>query len=281
VERPRLKEYSLIALGIAAFIGCGYLIYSYRTLAREKVQISASLEAAQKSNQALSLALSSTTAAFAILEGQLGDLSSTVGTLEKLKETDPELLEKYSKVFFLNENYTPKGLISIEDKYHFDQSKDLLFLSRAYPFLTDLIGAASSTGLSLRVASAYRSFEYQSGLKSAYKVTYGAGTANSFSADQGYSEHQLGTTLDFTTQSLKGSLTGFDKTPEYKWLIDNAYRYGFILSYPSDNDYYIYEPWHWRFVGKALAARLHEEHENFYDLEQRQIDPYLVKIFDK
>jgi D-alanyl-D-alanine carboxypeptidase len=86
-------------------------------------------------------------------------------------------------------------------------------------------------------------------LKSQYRVTYGAGTANSFSADQGYSEHQLGTTVDFTTPKVGGTLTGFDKTDSYKWLQNNAYKYGFILSYPSSNGYYIFEPWHWRFVG--------------------------------
>ena len=81
---------------------------------------------------------------------------------------------------------------------------------------------------------------------------YGSG-ANSFSADQGYSEHQLGTTVDFSTSSLGGSLNGFDQTEAYEWLDKNAHRFGFILSYSKDNAYYIYEPWHWRFVGKDLA----------------------------
>jgi D-alanyl-D-alanine carboxypeptidase len=282
MDQQKLRlNISLAICVVILILLVGYGSYSYLGMHKSNLFLSDSLVKERIRNQELSLALSTTTAALNTIEEQVGSLSSTVVTLEKLKETDPELLTKYSKVFFLSENYIPKGLVDIDAKYHYDPTKKLLFLTKAYTFFEDMIEAASSTGLTLKVASAYRSFETQSGLKSAYKVTYGAGTANSFSADQGYSEHQLGSTVDFTTPSLLGNLEGFDKTPEYEWLLDNAYKFGFILSYPKNNSYYIYEPWHWRFVGLALAKRLREEHENFYDLDQRQIDPYLVKLFDK
>ncbi|MEK7495870.1 MAG: D-alanyl-D-alanine carboxypeptidase family protein, partial [Patescibacteria group bacterium] len=64
------------------------------------------------------------------------------------------------------------------------------------------------------------------------------------------------------------------------WLTENAYKYGFILSYPKQNTYYRFEPWHWRFVGVALATKLHDGNKYFYDLSQREIDQYLVSIFD-
>jgi len=76
------------------------------------------------------------------------------------------------------------------------------------------------------------------------------------------------------------NLTGFENTEAYTWLQENAYKYGFVLSYPKGNGYYVFEPWHWRFVGKDLAIKLHREDKNFYDLDQRQIDEYLVSIFD-
>src|SRR3990167_1970818 len=113
-----------------------------------------------------------------------------------------------------------------------------------------------------------------------YTVVYGAGTANSFSADQGYSEHQIGTTLDFITTRLSGQLTGFDKTEGYQWLLNNAHNFGFILSYPKNNTYYVYEPWHWRFVGVKLATYLYDNKLNFYDMDQREIDTYLANTFD-
>jgi hypothetical protein len=119
----------------------------------------------------------------------------------------------------------------------------------------------------------------QASLKSAYTTSYGSG-ANKFSADQGYSEHQLGTTLDFNTTKRSSVLSGFDKTPEYKWLTENAYKYGFVISYPKENKYYIYEPWHWRFVGISLATRIHDDNTYLYALDQRDIDTYLINLFD-
>ncbi len=214
------------------------------------------------------------------LKDQFVEITHTVGALERLSSIDPELLKKYSKVYFLNEHYVPVSLTPIEEQYVNPKSKNFQFLSDAWPHLEELFDAASADGLSLQALSAYRSFSTQSVLKATYKFTYGAGTANQFSAEQGYSEHQLGTALDFTTAKTGGALEGFEKTPEYKWLLDNAYKYGFIISYPQGNTYYKFEPWHWRFVGVALAERLHDDHVYFYGLDQRIIDTYLANIFD-
>jgi D-alanyl-D-alanine carboxypeptidase len=212
-------------------------------------------------------------------ESQLEDLSGTIGTLEKLAKTDPELLAKYSKVYFLNENYIPSKLSVIDSAYAFQSDRAYEIQTGAKRFIDDLLEDAKKDGLDLKVASSYRSFASQASLKSGYTVKYGSG-ANAFSADQGYSEHQLGTAVDFTTPAVGGTFAGFDKAEEYAWLTKNAWKYGFILSYPKENTYYQYEPWHWRFVGKELAERLHEDDEWFYDLDQRTIDGYLAELFD-
>jgi LAS superfamily LD-carboxypeptidase LdcB len=141
--------------------------------------------------------------------------------------------------------------------------------SKVKPFLESMILKARSENIDLFVLSSYRSFDDQAVLKKGYTVTYGKGTANQFSADQGYSEHQLGTTIDFTTNSLKGNLVGFDKTSSYKWLQENAHLFGFTLSYPKGNEYYIFEPWHFRFVGVELATKLKNENKYFYDLDHQ------------
>ncbi len=212
-------------------------------------------------------------------DAAIGKIEGKVGTLEKLSQTDPELLMKYSKVYFLNENYAPEKLVGIDKKYAYNTKEDYLFYSKTLPFLEDMLSTAASDGIDLKVISAFRSFGEQSVLKSSYKMIYGTG-ANKFSADQGYSEHQLGTTVDLTTPEAGGSFTGFESTSAYQWLLDNAYEYGFILSYPQNNSYYQYEPWHWRFVGRALAKYLHEEGKNFYGLDQREIDQYLITFVD-
>ncbi len=214
-----------------------------------------------------------------ILE-QVSKVTDTASTLDKLSKTDPQLLQKYSKVFFLNENYVPAKLSQIPVEYTFNKKAKNEILTNVSPFLTRMFNDAISSGVHIQVVSSYRSFNTQAALKNKYKIIYGYGSANSFSADQGYSEHQLGTTLDFTTATLGASYDDFDKTPEYTWLVDNAYKYGFVISYPKDNKFYIYEPWHWRFVGVDLATKLHREGKYFYDLDQRLINDYLSVLFN-
>ncbi len=215
-----------------------------------------------------------------VYSAQAGQISAAATTLYKLSKTDPQLLQKYSKVYFLNENYKPANLTNLDPNYLFNKNSALQINTQISSFLTRLLVAEKSAELNLKVISAYRSFGTQALLKSSYKVTYGAGTANSFSADQGYSEHQLGTALDFTTPSVGDTFNSFDKTPEYTWLQNNAYKYGFVLSYPADNKYYEFEPWHWRFVGVDLATRLHNEGKYFYELDQSTINDYLAVTFD-
>lgn len=214
------------------------------------------------------------------IEAQVEAMAGTVGTLKKLSDTDKELLKKYSRVYFLNENYAPKYPFPIPSQYAHEPGKEKYIAVEVWPFLLELLDNANSSGIDLKIISAYRSFGEQSTLKSAYTVTYGSGS-NRFSADQGYSEHQLGTTVDFTTAKLGANFTAFEKSPGYAWLLENAYKYGFVLSYPKKNGYYIFEPWHWRFIGKSLALKLHNENKNFYDITQREIDEYLVSLFDR
>lgn len=214
-----------------------------------------------------------------LFEGQIKEIAGTVGTLDKLAKTDKELLQKYSKVYFLNEHYVPDGLSLIGDEFLFEKDRKIEIHTKVLPYFLDLLSGAKKEGIDLKVISGFRSFGEQSALKNGYVVSYGSG-ANKFSADQGYSEHQLGTTLDFTTPDLGANFTAFAKSQAYKWLVANAHKYGSILSYPENNTYYQFEPWHWRFVGKGLAGMLFEEKANFYDLNQNKIDAYLINIFD-
>jgi LAS superfamily LD-carboxypeptidase LdcB len=212
-------------------------------------------------------------------EAQINNLSGTVGTLKKLSETDPELLKKYSKTYFLSENYAPAQLSSIDTLYLYDQKHPQLIIPGVLSYLEAMFASAGRDGVELRVVSAYRSFYEQVSLKLGYKMTYGTG-ANKFSADQGYSEHQLGTAVDLAAKEMSNPFSQFDGSAAQKWLTDHAYQFGFILSYPKDNSYYQYEPWHWRFVGVTLAAKLHNTNEYFYNMAQRDIDAHLVSFFD-
>ena len=212
-------------------------------------------------------------------EDQIEDLSGTLEILDKLSKTDAELLQKYSRTYFLNENFVPLKLTKIKDKYVMEGKDSQYFHGDAIDFLEDMLDAAKRAGHDIKVISAYRSFDEQVAVKGQYTQIYGSG-ANAFSADQGYSEHQLGTTLDIVDVDTRISTTDFANTEAYEWLLKNAYRYGFVLSYPEGNDFYIFEPWHWRFVGEDLARDLNRKDAEFYEWDQRKIDEYLVKIFD-
>ncbi len=206
--------------------------------------------------------------------------TQTVEDIKKLEEADTELLAKYSKVFFLNEYYEPAQLAYIpSDLVSSDNNQQIS--SEVLPFLLSMTTAMKSSGLQPRIISAFRSFGYQGNLKQSYAVTYGTIAANQFVADQGYSEHQLGTTIDMVTASIGSDMLAFDTTPEYMWMLQNAYKYGFILSYPENNEYYEFEPWHWRFVGKKLATDLYNKGTTFYNTPQRDIDTYRLTMFEE
>lgn len=269
-----------------ALVLAGYVAYQYQLLSdefdlerKQNLEITTQLEEVRREKAELSELSKYQQSIIDSFQGQIYGITSTVGTLEKLSQTDKELLRKYSKVYFLSENYRPRELSMIDRKYLYEKD-DAFIHTQVLPYLLRLLEAAHSDSISLLIVSAFRSFETQASLKSDYKVIYGTGTANQFSADQGYSEHQLGTTVDFTTESVGGVFSKFQADPAYRWLEDNAHKYGFVLSYPENNSYYKFEPWHWRFVGVALATFLYSEGKYFYDLDQREIDTYLIKLFD-
>lgn len=239
-----------------------------------------SLTRAEGENAELSETLSAEQGKNKMFAEQISGIAGTVGVLQKLSQTDKELLQKYSKVYFLNEHYAPPTLALVPPRHLANSSDEEWVHSKVAPRLETMLDAVSSSVAPLRVVSAYRSFDTQRQVKYGYRVTYGSG-ANQFSADQGYSEHQLGTTVDLSTLAMSSSLTvQFEKTAEYGWLQANAHRYGFVLSYPKGNAYYQFEPWHWRYVGVALATRLKSEGKYFYDMDQREIDNYLAGFFD-
>jgi D-alanyl-D-alanine carboxypeptidase len=241
--------------------------------------VRSNLEITSEERDQLQEDLEAEAAKMGLLSEQVSSITNVVSQIDKLSKTDEELLQKYSKVYFLNEHYIPENLVLIEEEFKYSPDARYWFHRDAYGHLKRMLIDAKSEGVEIFVISAYRSFYAQSDLKSLYTVTYGKG-ANTFSADQGYSEHQLGTTVDFTDRETGPSFNGFEETAAYQWLVNNAHNYGFTLSYPPDNEYYIFEPWHWRFVGVALATKLHSEGKYFYDLEQRELSQYLISIFD-
>ena len=114
---------------------------------------------------------------------------------------------------------------------------------------------AKKDGLNIYISSGFRTYTRQQTLYNNYVKADGQVLADTYSARPGHSEHQSG--LAFDVNQI-GSV--FNDTPEAKWLHDNCYKYGFILRYPKNKTNetgYMYESWHFRYVGVDLATKLY------------------------
>ena len=114
---------------------------------------------------------------------------------------------------------------------------------------------AKALGLNIYLSSGFRSYSTQTRIYNNYVARDGRKAADTYSARPGHSEHQTG--LAFDVNQIDSS---FDNTLEAKWLSDNCYKYGFILRYPKGKSGitgYMYESWHFRYVGVSLATKLY------------------------
>lgn len=121
--------------------------------------------------------------------------------------------------------------------------------------------AAASAGNGIGIQSAYRSYASQQSVFDSWVKQFGYKQALAVSARPGHSEHQLGLAIDFRSEPGGSPFTGtWGSTPAGKWMKANAWEYGFLMSYPKGTmalTCYAYEPWHFRYVGRDLAALIH------------------------
>lgn len=164
----------------------------------------------------------------------------------------------------LPSDYIPEDLVSLDDVPKSLQNPEINQLRKvAYEALKELfLKAKEEKSFELYARSGYRSYNTQRDLYNAYSANHGQQAADKFSAKPGQSEHQTGLAIDITCASMNFQLddTFFDKE-EGKWVAENAHRFGFIIRYPKGKESitgYQYEPWHLRYVGKALAKEIFE-----------------------
>ena len=122
--------------------------------------------------------------------------------------------------------------------------------------------AQNEKGYNMWAQSGFRSYDTQKSIYNRYVNNDGKAKADRYSARPGYSEHQTGLAFDVCAKDKPCINSGFDDTPEAKWLSENAYKYGFILRYvkgKEDETGYMYESWHFRYVGKELAEKLYND----------------------
>ncbi|MCI0140209.1 M15 family metallopeptidase [Arthrobacter bambusae] len=121
-----------------------------------------------------------------------------------------------------------------------------------------LFAAATSAGVTLTLASGYRSFQTQTATYNGYASTRGQASADTASARPGFSEHQTGWAFDIGDGGGACSFEPcFADQPAAVWAKANAYKFGFVVRYPwmlNDVTGYYYEPWHLRFIGVEAAT---------------------------
>jgi len=155
----------------------------------------------------------------------------------------------------LKSNYIPKDLELISLNY----SNEFKYLRHeAKIHFESLSKEASILGYRIVAVSAYRDYDYQNELFNYYVKEKGLEYALSCSAKSGHSEHQTGLAVDVEGSNF--DYDNFHETKEFIWMNNNAYKYGFILRYPSGKEEitgFKYEPWHYRYVGVDVATFIH------------------------
>lgn len=181
---------------------------------------------------------------------------------EKVWRNGDDLLAVVDKEFSLLDTYWPKDLVDLGTEGIPVTSGNRLLREVVIKDLKRLFRDAQKEGHQLYVLSAYRSYQKQIETYNYWVRSAGQSEADRASAKPGHSEHQLGTTIDFTSLSVQlGVNSDFGQTPEGKWLAENAYKYGFVMSYPEGSEDvtgYKYEPWHFRYVGTSYAERIYK-----------------------
>ena len=179
--------------------------------------------------------------------------------LLEIMNNDPYTYFLVDKQHPLPEGYAPNDLVNLQNGAYRISRDGLQLRKIAVEALEEMTAAALAEGINLSVGSAYRSAEYQAEVYAREVRMYGQEIADRESAQSGKSQHQLGLVVDFFPID-----DTFANTPAYKWLMQNAIRFGWSLSYPDGYEEvtgYRFESWHYRYVGKDLALFI----ENYFD----------------
>jgi LAS superfamily LD-carboxypeptidase LdcB len=187
-----------------------------------------------------------------------------------MRSPQNDLLAPVTLTYGLSRDYAPEDLVPLADELpmHVTMGYPSQIREVAFWPLVQMIREMQDEGLQPQVLSAYRSYAAQAFAWDKWSKLYPERAAI-ISAPPGYSEHQLGTVVDFGSPELASIVgqadiefhTYFYKTSEGIWLDNNAHRYGFTLSFPaeaSEVSGFYYEPWHFRYVGTEMATFLHD-----------------------
>lgn len=188
----------------------------------------------------------------------------------EITDTSKDTLMIVNKHYKLDESYIPDNLVVIDGEHGYWNK----LRADVYEEFKKMYEAAKKDNVKLFIASPYRSYSEQATLYNYYVNTDGVKNADTYSARPGFSEHHTGLAMDLIPE-YGLDLDTFENSDGFNWMQSNAYKYGFILRYPKDKEYitgYIYEPWHYRYVGIEAAKIIKEENITFEEYYEYYID---------
>ena len=192
---------------------------------------------------------------------------ANIDWFDNTKETDisKKELMLVNRLYGLSKDYVPDDIIDVPSQYAYTGVK---ISNSIMDNIVALIDAASDEGYTFVLADGYRSYSEQESIFERYKNAYGYSEADRIAARAGHSEYQTG--ISFTIVPLYKEYDKPKESLEYKWLSDNAYRYGFIFRFPEDKtDITGFEAstWRLRYVGSEAANIIKSENicfEEYY-----------------
>lgn len=198
------------------------------------------------------------------LEDELSRVNATWNNEETLTQADTQdwQLILVNSSHPLDASYEPESLTNISDSCQVD--------SRIAGDLKQMLDDGAAQGLSMYVTSAYRSYSRQVSVfneSMKERMNQGMTPLEAYQetsiqvAMPGTSEHATGLAVDIISTQYDELDERQGDTEEQKWLMEHCQDYGFILRYPSEKSDItgiIYEPWHYRYVGKDAAKEIME-----------------------
>ncbi len=177
-------------------------------------------------------------------------------------DTSKNYLMLVNKYYYLDKDYNPE-LVTVPLTYAYGTLGSQKVTKDTYDAFLSMWKSANEAGYKLIINSSYRTYEEQEKLYNSY-LKEGIDVADSKASRPGYSEHQTGYVVDITCNGASNKT--FHETETYTWLLDNAYKFGFILRYPQDKVDITgnsYESWHYRYVGVDASTYIHDNNITF------------------
>ena len=183
--------------------------------------------------------------------------------------------------FQVSTDYVPKNLVEVAIPNAPDNTNNKMRKDAAEA-LENMYQDALKKDLHLAVNSAYRSAKEQKIIYDQMFAIYDSVTASGLVSPPGFSEHQLGLSVDLTSQSvIDEEIPVFGYTKEYEWVSKHAHEYGFILRYPLNKTHITgasNEPWHFRYVGVEVATEIYEKGITLEEYTQQHGFDYPVSL---